>query len=82
METEKHYWVVTCKNAKFHIDNNPFAGHRIPLVETTPHAEHPGAISRFVVRCDECGMEYSYEGSDVIKWMGKPDAFTPHPRFT
>jgi hypothetical protein len=28
VETDRHYWVVTCKNAEFHREKNPFAGHR------------------------------------------------------
>jgi hypothetical protein len=81
MSTNKYYWVVTYNNETFHREKNPFAGHRIPLAETDPHAAHPDAVGRLSVRCDECGNEYSYEAQDVILWNGTPPLFTPHPKF-
>ena len=80
METHRYYWVVTCKNIEFHGDQNPFALRRIALAETDEPAPHPSAIGRFSVRCDECGREYSYEAQDILKWIGKPTVFTPHPQ--
>jgi hypothetical protein len=80
--TDRDYWVVTCKNTEFHREKNPFAGHRIPLAEAEPHAEHPRVIDHFVASCDECGVEYPYEGRNVFKWTGKPVSFAPHPQFT
>jgi hypothetical protein len=82
METARFYWVISCKSTEFHRENNPFAGHRIPLAETDEHAPHPVAIDRFSVPCNECGKTYSYEGQDVFKWFGNPAAFTPHRQFT
>jgi len=82
METDKYYWVVTCKNTEFHRMKNPFAEHRVPLAQTDVHAAHPDTMGHFSVRCDECGKEYSYEAQDVFKGLGNPAVFTPHPRFS
>ena len=36
-----HYWVVTCKNTKFHSTQNQFHGHRIPIGRTDEHSPRP-----------------------------------------
>ena len=56
-------------------------GHKIPLGETDSFEPVPVSGS-FVVRCDECGEEYSYEAEDVLRLeLEVPESFTPHPRF-
>ena len=56
-------------------------GHKIPLAETD--AFEPVPVSGpFYVRCDECGVEHSYEPEEVMRIeMELPESFTTHPRF-
>jgi len=83
MWVDSHYcWVVLCKNHWFHLRQNLFFRHRIPLAETDPVAPRPFLEGRFAVRCDDCRKEYSYKPSDVLKYEQElPDSFTPHPLF-
>jgi hypothetical protein len=86
MWVDSHYcWVVLCKNHWFHLRQNLFFRHRIPLAETDPVATCPSLASlggRFRVRCDDCRKEYSYKPSEVLKHEQElPDSFTPHPLF-
>ena len=77
-----YYWVVVCKNDKFHRHPNRFNMHRIPLGETDTVAARPPIARQFVVRCDECGMECLYEPSDVLRCeMEIPSSFVPHLLF-
>jgi hypothetical protein len=80
---DSHYcWVVLCKNHWFHLRQNLFFRHRIPLAETDPLAPRPSLTGRFKVRCDECGREYVYNPSEVLRFEQElPEAFTPHPLF-
>ncbi|PYV94150.1 MAG: hypothetical protein DMG90_00445 [Acidobacteria bacterium] len=83
MWVDSHYcWVVLCKNHWFHLRQNLFFRHRIPLAETDPVAPRPSLDGHFSVRCDDCRKEYSYKPSDVLKYEQElPDSFTPHPLF-
>jgi len=74
-------WVVICKNARAHRETNMMFGHKIPLGETD--AFEPLPVSEpFVVRCDECGDERSYEPAEVLRLeLALPETFTPHLRF-
>ena len=75
-------WVVVCKNHWFHHHPNIFNVHRIPLGETDTVTSRPPIKKSFAVRCDECGKEYSYKPSDVLRWeMEVPLPFVPHPLF-
>jgi hypothetical protein len=78
-----HYcWVVMCKNHWFHHRQNINSGHRIPLGETDVYASPPALKSSFTARCDDCGKEYLYEASDVLRYeQDLPESFTPHPLF-
>lgn len=77
-----YYWAVICKNHRFHNKQNIFFGHKIPLGETDPYSPLPALDGRFSVRCDECGREYSYEPSDVVRvQLEFLDFFAPHPFF-
>jgi hypothetical protein len=81
MWVDSHYcWVVLCKNHWFHLQQNPFFRHRIPLAETDPVTPLPTLQGRFRVRCDDCRKEYFYKPSDVLKSeLELPDSYTPHP---
>jgi hypothetical protein len=83
MWVDSHYsWVVLCKNHWFHLRQNLFFRHRIPLAETDPVSPRPSLEGRFSVRCDDCRKEYFYKPSEVIKFEQElPDSFTPHPLF-
>jgi len=83
MWVDSHYcWVVLCRNHWFHLQQNLFFRHRIPLAETDPVATRPYLEGPFSVRCDDCRKEYLYEPSEVLKYEQElPDSFTPHPLF-
>jgi hypothetical protein len=83
MWVDSHYcWVVLCKNHWFHLRQNLFFRHRIPLAEADPVATRPSLEDRFRVRCDDCRKEYFYKPSEVLKFeIELPDSFTPHPLF-
>ena len=83
MWVDSHYcWVVLCKNHWFHLRQNLFFRHRIPLAETDPVAPRPSLQGRFSVRCDDCLKEYFYKPRDVLKYEPElSDSFTPHPLF-
>jgi hypothetical protein len=82
MESNRYYWVVTCKNLAFHAQKNPLAGHRIVLAETDERSPHPEIVGTFKARCDDCGQQYVYEGPDIIRWIGNPGSFTTHEIFS
>jgi len=83
MWVDSHYcWVVLCKNHWFHLRQNLFFRHRIPLAETDPLAPRPSLDGPFRVRCDDCRKEYFYKPSAVLRFEQElPDSFTPHPLF-
>ncbi len=83
MWVDSHYcWVVLCKNHWFHLRQNLFFRHRIPLAETDPVAPRPSLEDRFRVQCDDCRKEYFYKPSEVLKYEQElSDSFSPHPLF-
>lgn len=81
-ETDQYFWVVLCKNHRFHKQQNLFFAHKIPLGETDAFMPPPELIGDLRVRCDECGEEYSYQPKELVRIeLGYPPSFTPHPRF-
>jgi len=83
MWEDNHYcWVVLCKNYWFHLRQNLFFGHKIPLGEADAISPCPVLHGPFTVRCDECGKEYLYKASEVRRFDQElPESFTPHPLF-
>jgi hypothetical protein len=83
MWEDSHYcWMVICKNRWYHIRQNLFYGHRIPLAETDVYASPPAINTSFTVRCDDCRKEYLYKPSEVVRHeQDLPKSFTPHPLF-
>ena len=81
-EEKQFCWVVICKNTWFHLRQNIFFGHKIPLGETDVYEDPPDLKNDFKVQCDVCKKEYSYAPSDVMKVEQElPEAFSPHPLF-
>ena len=83
MWVDSHYcWVVLYKNHWYHLRQNIFFRHRIPLAETDPVSPRPSLEGRFSVQCDDCRREYFYKPSEVLKYEQElSDSFTPHPLF-
>ena len=81
-EDSSYFWVVLCRNHWFHARKNLFFRHKIPLAETDAFASRPPVDSHFKVRCDECGKEYVYKPSEVLRIEHEPpESFVPHPLF-
>jgi hypothetical protein len=78
----QYFWVVLCKNHKFHKRQNLFFGHKIPLAETDAFQPPPSLDGGLNVRCDDCGQEYTYKSKDLLRIeLESPESFTPHPLF-
>lgn len=74
--------VVICKNKKVHGHVNVNAGHKIPLAETDAFRPPRDLGGPFMVLCDECGKEYSYEPDEVLRLeLELPRSFKPPPLF-
>jgi hypothetical protein len=77
-----YYWVVICKNHRFHNRQNQLFGHKILLAETDEYSPMPVLDGRFTVRCDDCGQEYAYKPKDVRRLESDYlDDLRPHPLF-
>jgi hypothetical protein len=83
-EDSRYFCVVLCKNHWFHVPKNLFFRHRILLAETDAIASRPAIDTRFRVRCDQCGKEYLYKASEVLRCEQQeiPESFSPHPLFS
>jgi len=87
LEDEEHtpdyFWVVTCKNDRFHQKENISYHHRIVLGETDSYVSLPMLPVEFKVRCDSCGEEYSYTRKEVLRAeVQVRETFIPHPLFS
>jgi hypothetical protein len=81
-EDASYCWVVVCKNKKFHRHAGAAFAFKIPLAETDAVSEMPHISAPFLVRCPDCGEEYSYGPDEVLKVeLGLVESFTPHPLF-
>ena len=82
MGRPNYCWVVLCKNHWFHLSQNTFLRHRIPLGQTDAVTPLPPLREHFTVLCDECRKPYTYEPRDVRKVeLELPESFKPHPLF-
>lgn len=82
MTDTEYFWVVLCKNHRFHKQQNLFFAHKIPLAETNAFLPPPALDSALNVRCDQCGEEYSYQPKELVRMeLEVPLSFTPHPLF-
>jgi len=76
------YWVVICKNAKFHHHTSRLYSHVIRLGETDEVEDVPVLHGSFAVRCDECEKESPYEAADLRRIQLEPlEGFKPHALF-
>ena len=81
-DNEPYWWVVVCKNKKYHNRQNIYSGHKIALCETDEFSSPPN-IGSFTVRCDECGAKQSYAAADPMRFQLQLRAdFKPHPLFS
>jgi len=81
-ENSNYCWVVICKNVKAHRQVNVNAGHKIALGETDAFESPPTMNGSFLVRCNDCDKEYSYEAGEVLRHeLELPASFMPHPLF-
>jgi hypothetical protein len=83
MEFDKeYYWVVLCKNNLFHYRQNRSTGHRILLGETDAVLPAPHLRVPFKAICDDCGKEYTYVPSELLRFETEPPpGFVAHPLF-
>jgi len=73
---------VFCKDYFYHLRQNVFHRHRIPLGVTHGITNHPAIDARFRVRGDDCGKEYLYAPSEVVRYEQEPPpSCEPHPLF-
>jgi len=77
-----YYWVVLCKNHRFHHKGNIAYEHHILLGVTDAFASLPILPEKIKVRCDSCGEEYSYKETDMLRDEAQiPESFNAHPLF-
>jgi hypothetical protein len=77
-----YYWVVICKNKRFHNHTNILFGYKIPLGETDAVSSPPAIPGPFRVLCGECRHEYSYNPKEILRLeLTDPGSFSLHPLF-
>jgi len=77
-----YFWVVVCKNRRFHHKSNTGYEHKILLGETDAFSSLPVLPEKVEVRCDDCGEEYSYKIKEVLRdEVQVPETFVAHPLF-
>ena len=82
-EDRDYFWVVLCKNHRFHHKGNISYAHQIALGETDAFSPLPMLTEQVKVRCDDCGAEHSYKPSEILRnEIEIPESFTPHPLFS
>jgi hypothetical protein len=81
-EDRDYFWVVLCKNSRFHRKGNLSYAHQIVLGPTDAYSSLPMLTKRVTVRCDRCGGEYSYKATEILRNLVEvPTGFIPHPFF-
>jgi hypothetical protein len=81
-EDRQYFWVVVCKNHRFHNHENIWFGHRILLGETDSVSSLPITEKLISVRCDDCHKEFEYGLKEILKFESEPVAtFVEHPLF-
>ncbi len=81
-EDQDYFWVVLCKNHRFHHKGNTSYAHQIALGETDAYSPLPMLTQKVTIRCDNCGEEYAYKPAEILRnVIGTPTGFVPHPLF-
>lgn len=77
-----YFWVVICKNRRFHHKGNTSYEHHIVLGEADAFSPPPSLSGKFKVQCDSCSEEYAYAPKEVLRAeLEVPRTFVPHPMF-
>ena len=77
-----YYWLVVCKNHRFHHKGNIGYEHKILLGEADAFGGPPTLPEKVEIRCDSCGEAYSYKRKEVMRdEVQVPESFVPHPLF-
>jgi len=77
-----YFWVVVCKNRRFHHKENTGYEHKVLLGEADAYSSLPMLPDKIEVRCERCGEEYSYRQKEIMRdEVQIPETFTPHPLF-
>jgi hypothetical protein len=71
-EYEEYYWVVLCKNHPYHRKQSLAAGHPILLGETDCVSPPPDLEMNFLVTCDDCGKEFTYNPRELLRHQTEP----------
>jgi len=80
--TLDYFWVVVCKNSRFHHKGNIGYEHKILLGEADAYSSLPMLPDKIEVRCDSCGEEYFYKQKEIMRdEIQIPETFLPHPLF-
>jgi len=80
--TLDYFWVVVCKNRRFHHKENTGYEHKILLGEADAYSSLPMLPDNIEVQCDACGEDYSYEQKEIMRdEVQIPETFVPHPLF-
>jgi hypothetical protein len=58
-DDREYFWVVLCKNHRFHHKGNTSYSQQIVLAETDAYSPLPMLTQQVSVRCDAYGAEYA-----------------------
>ena len=79
---QDYYWIVLCKNHHYHHKQSRAADYQILLGETDAVSPPPALERKFTVTCDDCGKEYTYKPSELLRYETEaPESFLAHPLF-
>jgi hypothetical protein len=79
---KEYFWIVMCKNHRYHFRQNRVAGHPVLLGQTDPFSAPPRLEFDFMAKCDDCGKEYAYSPADLLRFETEsPESFVAHSLF-
>jgi hypothetical protein len=77
-----YFWLVLCKNHRFHHKGNTGYEHKILLGEADAFGSLPMLPDKIEVLCDSCGEEFSYKQKEIMRdEVQVPEHFVPHSLF-
>ena len=82
-----HQRPTGCNLSFQHVDRRDRVIRRLPIIPTLvsecgPFRSRVAIGGSFMVLCDDCGKEYSYEPKEVLRLeMELPASLKPHPLF-